>query len=227
MSAHDSDSRNVDSDRRGFLAQVGAGTVAMLAAPALLRAETVLPNAPFDDKWLDNLKGSHRQYFDATAVNSGWVLGYAMNWLDTMKSTYGVTDKDLNAVIGFRHFGIPPAYTDAIWAKYKLGEFTKITDPATKAPATRNIFFNSKPGDVPFPGMAIEKMQARGTTFVVCNVAHTVLSGMLAQKMGLAADAAKAEWEKGLIQGFTLVPSGVLAVHRAQEKGKCTYCYAG
>ena len=33
--------------------------------------------------------------------------------------------------------------------------------------------------------------------------------------------------EKGLLPGFTLVPSGVLAVHRAQEKAKCTYCYAG
>jgi hypothetical protein len=43
----------------------------------------------------------------------------------------------------------------------------------------------------------------------------------------MTADAAKAEWEKGLIPGFSLVPSGVLAVHRAQEKGKCTYCYAG
>ena len=227
MSAHDSDSRNVESDRRGFLAQVGAGTVAMLAAPALLRAESVLPSAPFDDKWLDNLKGSHRQYFDATAVNSGWVLGYAMNWLDTMKSTYGVTDKDLNAVVGFRHFSIPMAYTDAIWAKYKLGEFAQLNDPLTKAPATRNIYFNSKPGDVPFPDMAIDKLKPRGVTFVVCNVAHTVVSSILGPKVGMTAEAAKAEFEKGLIPGFTLVPSGVLAVSRAQEKGKCTYCYAG
>ena len=226
MSTHDSDSPN-DSARRGFLTQVGASTVALLAAPGLLHADSLLPSSPFDDKWLDNLKGKNRQYFDATAVNSGWVLGYAMNWLDTMKSTYGGTDKDLNAVIGLRHFSIPMAYNDAIWAKYKLGEFVSITDPATKAPATRNIFFHSKAGDVPFPGMAIEKLQDRGVTFVVCNVAHTVISGILGQKLGMTADAAKAEMEKGLIPGFILVPSGVLAVHRAQEKGKCTYCYAG
>jgi intracellular sulfur oxidation DsrE/DsrF family protein len=226
MSSRDSDPRN-DSDRRGFLAQVGAGTAALLATPTLLRAESLLTSAPFDDKWLDNLKGKNRQYFDATAVNSGWVLGYAMNWLDTMKATYGDTDKDLNAVIGMRHFSIPMAYNDAIWAKYKLGEFASITDPATKAPSTRNIFFNSKPGDVPFPGMAIDKLQPRGVTFVVCNVAHTVVSSILGPKVGMTADAAKAEFEKGLIPGFTLVPSGVLAVHRAQEKGKCTYCYAG
>jgi hypothetical protein len=38
MSTHDSDSPN-DSARRGFLTQVGASTVALLAAPALLHAD--------------------------------------------------------------------------------------------------------------------------------------------------------------------------------------------
>ncbi len=222
MSAHES-----DSARRAFLAQVGAGTLAMLGAPALLSAETLISAPPFDDKWVEKLTGRYRQYYDATTVNSGFALAYAMNWLDTMKSAYSTPDKDLNAVVGFRHFSIPIAYTDEIWAKYKLGEFAQVTDPATKAPATRNIFYNSKAGDVMFPGMAVDKLQPRGVTFVVCNVAHTLISGMLGEKMGMTADAAKAEFEKGLIPGFTLVPSGVLAVHRAQEKGKCTYCYAG
>ena len=226
MSAHDSGTLN-DSARRAFLAQVGAGTLALLGAPALLGAESLLNAPPMDDKWVDNLKGRYRQYYDATSVNSGFALAYAMNWMDTMKSAYTLTDKDVNAVVGFRHFSIPIAYTDDIWAKYKLGEFAQVTDPATKAPATRNIFYNPKEGDLMFPDMAVNKLQPRGTTFVVCNIAHTVLSSMLGQKAGMTADAAKAEWEKGLIPGFTLVPSGVLAVHRAQEKGKCTYCYAG
>lgn len=215
------------SRRRDFLAQVGAGTVALLGTPALLGAESLLSAAPMDDKWLDNLKGRYRQYYDATSVNSGFALAYAMNWLDTMKSAYNVTDKDLNAVIGFRHFSIPVAYDDAVWAKYKLGEFAQLNDPKTNAPATRNIYMNPKQGDLMFPGMAIDKLTPRGVTFVVCNVAHTVISGMLGQKMGVAPDVAKADFDKGLLPGFSLVPSGVLAVHRAQEKGKCTYCYAG
>ena len=49
----------------------------------------------------------------------------------------------------------------------------------------------------------------------------------LAQGAGVSAAQAKADWDKGMIPGFTLVDSGVLAVHRAQEKGKCTYCFAG
>ena len=215
------------SRRREFLAQVGAGTVALLGTPALLGAEALLTAAPMDDKWVDNLKGKYRQYYDATSVNSGFALAYAMNWMDTMKSAYNVTDKDLSAVVGFRHFSIPIAYNDAIWAKYKLGEFADLKDPKTNAHATRNIYFNPKQGELMFPGMAIDKLAPRGVTFVVCNVAHTVVSGMLGQKVGVAPDVAKAEFEKGLLPGFVLVPSGVLAVHRAQEKGKCTYCYAG
>lgn len=221
--------RNTDtpSGRRDFLAQVGAGTVALLGTPALLGAESLLTAAPMDDKWVDSLKGKYRSYYDATGVNSGFALAYAMNWMDTMKTAYNVADKDLNAVIGFRHFSIPLAYNDTIWAKYKLGEFADVKDPKTNAHATRNIYYNPQQGDLMFPGMAIDKLSARGATFVVCNVAHTLISGMLGQKIGVAGDVAKAEFEKGLLPGFTLVPSGVLAVHRAQEKGKCTYCYAG
>ena len=221
--------RNTDTPnrRRDFLAQVGAGTVALLGTPAILGAESLLTAAPMDDKWLDNIKGRYRSYYDATSVNGGFALGFAMNWMDTMKSAYNLADKDLSAVIGFRHFSIPLAYNDSIWAKYKLGEFAQLNDPKTNAPATRNFFYNPKQGDVMFPGMAIDKLAPRGVTFVVCNVAHTVVSGMLGQKIGVAPDVAKAEFEKGLLPGFTLVPSGVLAVHRAQEKAKCTYCYAG
>jgi hypothetical protein len=226
MSARETETPHLGA-RREFLTQVGAGAIALLGAPALLHAESALTAPPMDDKWVDNLKGKNRQYFDATTVNGGFALAYAANWMDTMKAAYNQTDKDLSAVIGLRHFAIPIAYTDEIWAKYKLGEFAQLNDPKTNAPATRNIYFNPKEGDLMFPTMAIDKLQPRGATFVVCNLAHTVLSGMLGPKVGVTAEAAKAEWEKGLIPGFTLVPSGVLAVHRAQEKGKCTYCYAG
>ena len=59
MSAHDSGTLN-DSPRRTFLAQVGAGTIALLGAPALLGAESLLVAPPMDDKWIDNLKGRYR-----------------------------------------------------------------------------------------------------------------------------------------------------------------------
>ncbi len=57
-------------------------------------------------------------------------------------------------------------------------------------------------------------------------VALTIYSGAVAQKMGMDPAAVKAEWVAGLIPGAQVVPSGVLAVSRAQEKG-CGYCFAG
>ena len=226
MTARDTDITPAN-DRRDFLTQVGAGALAMIGTPALLHAAPTTTTQPMNEKWVDNLKGKHRQYFDATNVDSGFSLAYAMNWMDTMKNAYGLTDKDVNAVIGLRHFSIPLAYNDDIWAKYNLGAFAKVNDPKTNAPAKRNIYLNPKEGDLMFPSMSIDKLQPRGVTFVVCNIAHSVLSGAMAQAAGVTAAAAKAEWEKGMIPGFILVDSGVLAVHRAQEKGKCTYCYAG
>jgi len=48
----------------------------------------------------------------------------------------------------------------------------------------------------------------------------------VAQKMNMDAAAVKADWVAALMPGVQVVPSGVLAVSRAQEKG-CVYCFAG
>jgi intracellular sulfur oxidation DsrE/DsrF family protein len=67
---------------------------------------------------------------------------------------------------------------------------------------------------------------SRGVIFTVCTVALRVLSGKVAAAANVSPDEAKKDWTAGLVPGTTLVPVGVLAVNRAQEKG-CTYCYGG
>jgi hypothetical protein len=219
--------------RRNFLSRLGVGALAVLAGTSRAGAEE-LAGAPLivpgdDDKWLTSLHGAHRQYFDAVSTNDGFPLYYALNWAATMKSTYKLTNADVNAVIGFRHFGIGPAFTDAIWAKYKLGEFFKVNDPKTNKPSTRNFFNSEAPGDLKFAGASPTKQMQAGATVVVCNLATTIISGMAASAAGLKMKPEEAykEWVAGVIPGSQIVPSGVLAVHRAQEAGKCSYCYAG
>ncbi|MFN8582247.1 MAG: hypothetical protein U0163_14895 [Gemmatimonadaceae bacterium] len=213
--------------RRGFLARVSAAIAAAAAGSAAFsRPAGAASPVVADDKWLQALHGDHRQYFDAVAIASGFPLVYAMTWANTMKATYNLTNDQVCAVIGLRHFGIGPAFNDEIWAKYKLGAFFKVEDPKTKAPSTRNIFNSTAPGDLRFPGSDVGTQVKNGAVVVVCNVATTVLSGIVAQAAGLSmtpADAYK-EWSAGLLPGAMLVPSGVLAVHRAQAVGKCTYC---
>lgn len=215
--------------RRGFLARLGGAIAAAGAGSAVLSrpaaAESVVAA---DEKWLQALHGEHRQYFDAVSVAAGFPLVYALTWANTMKATYNLTNDQVCAVIGLRHMGIAPAFNDEIWAKYKLGSFFKVDDPKTKQPSTRNIFNSTAAGDMRFPGSDVGTQLKNGAVVVACNVATTVLSGIAAGAAGLSVtpEAAYKEWAAGLVPGVMLVPSGVLAVHRAQAAGKCTYCAA-
>lgn len=212
--------------RREFLGKVAAASIALGlggALPQRLNA-AVDAAAPDVEKWPD-VHGKHRQMYDAVSWNHGLSLVWAMIFLDTNKASSNLDDKDLSAVVVMRHEGVVLAFTDPIWKKYKLGEAFKIDDPATKAPAERNPFFHAKDGELMFPGMDIAKLMDRGVTFGACNVALTVYSGMRADALGIDKDTAKKEWTAGLIPGFTLLPSGVWGVNRAQEHG-CSYCYA-
>ena len=226
-------STNDPTNRRSFLTTIATGSAAIAASGVGLHlsAEQAVA-APADaeladhEEWLGKINGKHKQFFDAYTVNAGFPLGFAMNFLNSNNEAYKLSDSQLSAVVGLRHFSIPIAFTDGIWAKYKLGEFAQVMDPMTKAPSTRNIFYRGHDGDIMFPGMAVEKLQARGVQFTVCSVALTVLSGMMSKSVGVSADDARKEWIAGLIPGVVIVPSGVLAVNRAQEKG-CTYCSGG
>ncbi len=222
------------ADRREFLERVTAGAAALAASAmattipftAALAEPHATPSArgPWSDAWLDKLNGKHKQFFDATSTNEGFPLVFAMAFLNLNHEAYGLTDHDLSAVVGLRHFAMPMALPDALWAKYKIGESFKVMDAATKAPAVRNPFLH--PDGVPFPGAEIPTLVNRGVLFTVCNVALTVISGKLSGNAGVTPEAAKQEWTASLLPGTTLVPVGVLAVNRAQEKG-CTYCYGG
>jgi intracellular sulfur oxidation DsrE/DsrF family protein len=210
----------MQTDRREFLERMTVGAAA-LALPFSF-GETV--RGPWNEAWLDKITGKHKQFFDAVEPNQGFALVFAWGWLNQNKEVYGLTDKDLSAVVGLRHFAMPFALSDAMWAKYKIGEAFKIDDPATKAPAVRNPVLHAD--GVPFPGAELPTLVSRGVIFTACNVALTVISGKLSGNAGVTPEAAKAEWVAALQPGVTLVPIGVLAVNRAQEKG-CTYCYGG
>ena len=223
-----------NTDRRGFMGRLSAvgAFLGLGSAPSVLLSATSRPapartgaNVEFE-AWLDSINGKHKQVFDAAGVNDGFPMGYTRTWMATMKETYNLDDKDLSAVIVMRHAGSVLAFNNNIWSKYKLGETYKVNDPQTKQPATRNPWAFVKPGELNYDDMAIDKLLARGAKIGLCNVALNALSGRAATAMNLDKEEVKKEWTAGIIPGIVVVPSGVVAVHRAQEKG-CTYCHAG
>ena len=216
--------------RRGFLGTLAASTAAGLVSltPLSLEAATKTRRTPENaadavfETWLNRITGKHKMLFDAPEVNSGMPVVWPRVWLNGNNENYGTKDTDNSAVIVLRHAAIPIAMQDAVWAKYKLGEMFNIKDG--DAAATRNVFAKQMP--LPLPGTGTEQLLASGAQVGVCNVAMTIYSGVAAKKMGMDPAAVKAEWVAGLIPGVQVVPSGVLAVARAQEKG-CSYCFAG
>jgi intracellular sulfur oxidation DsrE/DsrF family protein len=216
--------------RRGFLGRLAATAAAGVAGLTPLRLEAqppvhepILGGAdPSFETWLNRITGKHKMIFDAPEANGGMPVIWPRIWLNGNNENYATKDADNSAVVVLRHSAIPIAMQDALWVKYKLGEAFSIKEG--EAPATRNIFADVMP--LPLPGTGLKALLAAGVQVGCCNVALTVYSAMVAQKMGMDAAAVKAEWVAGLLPGVQVVPSGVLAVARSQEKG-CAYCFAG
>ena len=204
------------------IAMAGAG---LQVTASVAGAEPAVAGGGFSEAWLGKLTGKHKQFFDATSTNQ-FALVFAMNFLNSYNDAYSIPDAKLSAVVGLRHFAIATALADDIWSRYRVAEFVQAMDPATKTPYMRNFLSHPHEGDMMFPSASVDKLVARGVQFTCCNVALGVVSGLLSKNAGVTPEVAKAEWVAGLLPGVTLVPSGVLAVNRAQEKG-CTYCSGG
>jgi hypothetical protein len=210
--------------RRGFLGRIAAGAAAFglsSGVPSTLGAETVTASKdPMLDAWLGKIKGKHKMVFDVTEPNNGFGVIWPRIYMNTMNATY--PGETVTPVIILRHAGIPLGMTDALWAKYPLGETFGIKDG--DAPAKKNVYANIT--NLPLPGLGTANLLKDGALVGLCDVALTVYSAGVAEKMGMAADAVKKEWVAGLLPGVQVVPSGVFGVARTQELG-CAYCFAG
>ena len=229
---------DLTTHRREFLSSLATGAVAMsmasIVAPLQSMAQapqnSTHENDPDPEAWFKKVKGRHRIVFDVTEPHEIFPFAWPRIFLATNEMT-GTMEKDATAVVILRHNAIPFAMEDRLWDKYKLGEFFKITDPATKSPSVRNPFWQPKEGDFKVPGLGnvaigINELQNSGVMFCACNMAITVYSAVLAQGMNLNPDDVKKDFIAGILPGIQVVPSGVWAVGRAQEHG-CAYCFVG
>ena len=223
------------NSRRDFLGQLALGAtslgLASFASPLQLEAAFKRPsNKEEPEAWLKKLTGKHKLLLDVPRPNEILPFAWPKVFLLTNAAT-GTPASECSVVVVLRHDAIPFAMEHALWEKYKFGEVFKFDDPATKTASIRNPFWQPKPNDFVVPGIGpvdigIDQLQKDGVIFCVCNMAITVLSAVVAANMGMDAATVKDEWLAGVLPGIHVVPSGVWALGRAQEKG-CGYCYAG
>jgi intracellular sulfur oxidation DsrE/DsrF family protein len=221
MCAKDAESR---SARRSFLARIGIGAgviAATLASPVARAAHgSWRPARHTQDDWLDKIPGIHRVVFDTTTPDEmESALRYAQNFYLVNQDAYGLKDSDLAVVIIARHTSTPFGYNDAIWAKYgkELSQRIEFTDPKTKQPPTANTLATQSSGSLQSGRMA--DLIKRGAQFAVCEMASRELAGMIGLGIGVDADALAKEFGANLIGNARMVPAGIVAVNRAQERG--------
>ena len=212
--------------RRSFLTRIGLGVTAFGAVfaartpPAVAQSNSIgsdwQPARHPRDDWFDELPGSHRFILDnTTATGFSGAMLYANNFINVNKDEYGLEDSDMAVVIVARHFSTPFAFNDAMWEKY--GETL-----------TRMSQYEARGGQTPTANpygangsgfLSLDILFDKGVQIALCNVATQNYTGGIARAVGADPDAIYDEVTSNLVANARLVPAGIVAINRAQERG--------
>jgi intracellular sulfur oxidation DsrE/DsrF family protein len=217
--------------RRAFFSKFGLGLTGGVAlGGGAASAQTPAAGGQWQparhelDDWLDRVPGKHRLVFDTSSPEGiGDALLFVNNFMNANQNAYGIKEGELAIVVVVRHASTPFAYADAMWGKYgvPMTVRTRFNDPKTSKPPTINLY-NSKDYGNALNNRAntVEAMTARGVHLAVCQLATRAYAGAIAEATGQTQDAVYNELAANLI-GRTahLVPAGIVAVNRAQERG--------
>jgi intracellular sulfur oxidation DsrE/DsrF family protein len=220
------DSMRASTPRRGFLRGLAAGAAMLgggMSVPSLLHAAP--PSHSQDGDWMRALTGKHRTVFDTAVHRNGRPLLQAKNFLDAWRDAFRVAESDVNLVLGVQAEATPLLLSDSLWSRFRIGELFDVIDPATKAPATKNLFTMANvatPGLIPAE-QSIEALQKRGVRFLMClNTLGGLAARLSAAGQGPAPDV-RAALVGGLLPGVITVPAMVVALAQLQERGLTYY----
>lgn len=203
-------------DRRAFLSRLAALSAALGLGASRADASSVdseLPGTLRDDPWVARLTGRHRVVFHSHLPTEGLALRWAQAFLDTQRTTYGVAESDCSVVVGLNGRSIGWFFGDALWSEYRtVGE-------VMAAPGASN------------PQRAlVASLTQRGVILLACGNSIRASGQRFLpspQRDDATARTAFAERVRaGLLPGVEVVPSMVVTLQQAQDRG-CRYIYAG
>ena len=217
--------------RRSFLSRFGVGATALGAAFGAADRPLVAQSAPAgwqparhtEDDWFDQVTAKHKFFLDTTTpAGIGQAIFFANNYFSASRSGYGLTDADSALIIGVRHQSTAFAYSDAMWAKYggPLSERAMFSDPKTKQAPTVNVYQTAGYGTLlPNTNVLFDAVIRRGLRVSVCAMATRANASLIAQKTGGNVDEIFKELTEHLVPNAHMVPAGIVAANRAQERG--------
>jgi intracellular sulfur oxidation DsrE/DsrF family protein len=175
------------------------------------------------DDWLDKLPGKHRLIFDTTTPDGlGEALAYCNNFMRVNRSDYALKDNDLAVVVVVRASSTAFGYNDVIWAKYGtvISKRAKFEDPKTKQAANSNLYNAADYGErLNNRGTTLDSLSKQGVQLAVCSVATRGVAGAIAEAIGGNTDTINNELVANILGNARMVPAGIVALNRAQERG--------
>ncbi len=160
---------------------------------------------------MDAVPGKHRMVIDTTST-AGFRDGllFAGNFLQANRDDYGVQNQDVAIIVVARHLSTQYGYNDQMWAKYggTLG------DPLAPANAQAKEVPKANPSSA-----SLATLANQGVQFAVCAMATRRIAGMIARATGGNVDAINTELIANLVKNGRVVPAGIIAISRAQERG--------
>ncbi len=141
-----------------------------------------------------NRPARYRQVYDITQLGDGVFLNNIKNSLNGLQFSFGIQPSQINIVAALHGAANLLNFTDAMWKKYRLGEFTGLKDPKTGEFATRNLYYASGADQADhnpdseksiYQDKSIQGLQARGVSFLCCHTATEEQSRKLIAHLGL------------------------------------------
>ena len=211
--------------RRAIVTGLGIGAAALATASGNARADEAphwQPTLDPQDAWME-LPGQHRFMFDSSSPEGGGhALFYARNFFVANKQGYGLDPSALAVIIVLRSQSTPFGYTDAVWKKYgkELSKMAKLEQVHMTNP------YNGTEKGLANRGVTLSTLIDYGARFAICGMATMGISHGLAAQTHGNADEIHKDLVANLVPNGHLVPAGIAAVNRAQERGYA-FAYTG
>jgi intracellular sulfur oxidation DsrE/DsrF family protein len=179
-----------------------------------------------------------KQVYDIVQIGDGKFLNNIKNSLNGLRFGFGIPERQIRIAAALHGPANMLNYDDYIWEKYQIGEWLKVTDPATGKPAVKNLFYNSKiglksgsaakkPDDLNsiYQDTSMQALQSRGAQLLSCHTAleEQVRAIISRNKLSQSPDDIVNDMLAHTMPGVMVVPSMVAAIAVLQSEGHYSY----
>ena len=222
--------------RRAFVGGVGAGVAALGLSEGKADAQAIYMPADWHAAEFDRLCKSParvKQLFDCEKMENGEIFGPMKNSINGLHFGFNIPADQIKVVAALRGQANFLNFDDSMWAKYKIGEYTKTMDPKTSQPATRNPFYAKGDSRISDPkdrgsmyqDYSIEALMGRGLQLLSCHNATENQVRALIKHYSLTTDPEEIvkDLQSHMWPGVISVPAMVSAIAMLQMDGKFAY----